>query len=63
MNLLFNESHKNDAVAFEEPESYIFKPPNLSDGSFTFTEIYEVSTFNCDDVTYVIDAEPKTVKS
>ena len=46
MNLLFNESHKNDAVPFAEPESYIFKPPNLSDGSLTFTEINDVSTFN-----------------
>jgi hypothetical protein len=60
---LFSESHKNEAVPFAEPESYIFKPPNLSDGSLTFTEINEVSTFNCDDVTYTIEAEPKTVKS
>ncbi len=40
------ESQANDAVANEEPESYTIKPPNLSTGSNTFTEINDADMSN-----------------
>jgi hypothetical protein len=48
---------------FTEPESYTSRPPNLEPGLAVLTVMILSETLNCDDVTYKIEDEPKTVKS
>ena len=50
-------------MASNEPLSKTDNPPNLTAGEFVLTVIILSFTLNCEEVVYVIDAEPKTVKS
>lgn len=60
---MFTESHNNEPVAIPtDPESWTSNPPNLEPGLAVLTDMILSSIRNCDDVTYKIDAEPKTVK-
>jgi hypothetical protein len=61
---LFNESNKNEPeTKGDEPESITDNPPNLTLGDEALTVMTLSFTLNCDAVVYVIDEEPKTVKS